>query len=123
LDYPQCREVPFSALYAVLIELRSAFDGLQPSFAPFDPELVGGGKACGRVVENAELDLGLPVIDREQSRSAPWAKATALQRGCLAGIAEAIPRPDGIKSEGRPAFLPAIRAMANPYSQRFAMNR
>lgn len=122
-DPSQCRDGTVSALNAVLFELCGAFHGLQPSFASSDPKLVGWGKAGRCIVENAELDLDLPVIDREQSRSASRAKTTALQRGCLAGIAEAIPRPDGIKGEGRPAFLPAIRAMANPYSQRFAMDR
>jgi hypothetical protein len=60
----QCRDGSLSALNAVLLELCGALHGLQPSFASSDPKLVGGGKAGWRVVENGELDIGLPVIDR-----------------------------------------------------------
>lgn len=88
----------------------------QPRFPSLYPKLVGRCQCRWSIAEDPEFDFGLFLVGREQSRATLWAETTAGVAGCLAIVFKLGSRPDSEEGKGRPAFLPAVRAMANANS-------
>jgi uncharacterized protein (DUF924 family) len=122
LYMPYMPRAEWSWSRSVLLVLLGTLDRPQPRLAAFDPELVARHERGRCFRQDPELDLRLPIIDREQSRSTAGTEVSTAEFGGLTDVFKLVGGPDPVEGEGRATFLPAVGAVADADAKGFSAN-